>query len=95
MNLYLSDKIKNLPENCLFDKGKIGCGGTSLALECEDPYVICVPFLSLIDNKISQYPNKRRKEPIFAVYKDTGKMQIKYYDRYTKNPKILVTYDSL
>ena len=28
---FLRDFIKKLPENCLFDKGKIGCGGTSLA----------------------------------------------------------------
>lgn len=92
---YLSEKRKSLPEGCLYDKGKIGCGGTSLALECEDPYVVCVPFISLIDNKISQYPNNRRKEEILAVTKDTGKMKIKYYDRSATCPKILVTYDSL
>lgn len=92
---YLSEKISELPKNCLFDKGKIGCGGTSLVLENDEPYVICVPFISLIDNKVSQYPNKRRKDPILPVYSDTGKMPIKYYDRDIAVPKILVTYDSL
>ena len=92
---YLSEKISELPVNCFYDKGKIGCGGTSLALECNEPYVVCVPFIALIENKMNQYPNKRRKEEILAVSKNTGKMDIKYYDRYSKCPKILVTYDSL
>lgn len=92
---YLANLRKNLPENCLYDKGKIGCGGTSLAIECDDPYVICVPFISLIDNKIAQYPNDRRQEDLLPVDGNTGKMEIKYYDRNTTCPKILVTYDSL
>lgn len=59
METYLSEVVRALPKNCLFDKGKVGCGGTSLAIESEDAYVICVPFISLVENKLSQYPNKR------------------------------------
>lgn len=44
---YLKDLIPSLPTDCLFDKGKVGCGGTSLAIECNLPYIICVPFVSL------------------------------------------------
>lgn len=29
---YLAEKMKDLPMNCLFDKGKTGCGGTTIAL---------------------------------------------------------------
>ena len=36
--------MAELPKNCLFNKGKIGCGGTSLAIESDMPYVIAVPF---------------------------------------------------
>lgn len=92
---FLRDFIKKLPENCLFDKGKIGCGGTSLAIECEDPFVIAVPFISLVENKVSQYPNKRREEPILGVTGDTKVSTIKAYLNAVKSPKFIVTYDSL
>lgn len=92
---FLRDFINKLPENCLFDKGKIGCGGTSLAIECEDPFVIAVPFISLVENKVSQYPNKRREEPILGVTGDTKVSAIKAYLNAVKSPKFIVTYDSL
>jgi hypothetical protein len=88
---YLSEIRKNLPENCLFDKGKVGCGGTTLALENDEPYVVCVPFQSLIENKIKQYPEGK----IIGVMEGVGIMDIKYYLREVKIPKIMVTYDSL
>lgn len=53
---YLSEVMKELPKNCLFNKGKVGCGGTTLALNSDKNYVICVPFQSLIKNKMAQYP---------------------------------------
>lgn len=52
MKTYLNNLINELPTNCLFDKGKVGCGGTSMAIECNKPYVICVPFTSLVENKL-------------------------------------------
>lgn len=93
--MYLKNKIKELPLNCLYSKGKVGCGGTSLAIEGEKPYVICVPFNCLIENKLHQYPNDRFKGDILGITSKTGKMDIKYYVRETKIPKIIVTYDSL
>lgn len=30
--MYLKDKISELPLNCLYSKGKVGCEGTSLAI---------------------------------------------------------------
>lgn len=95
MKKYLSDLINELPTNCLFDKGKVGCGGTSLAIECDKPYVICVPFVSLVENKLAQYPNERRKEAILGVYAGINKTDIKKYIESVKCPKIVVTYDSL
>lgn len=95
METYLSEIIRALPKNCLFDKGKVGCGGTSLAIESKDAYVICVPFISLVENKLSQYPNKRRTEPILGVTGETRVREIKEYLEEVEIPKIIVTYDSL
>lgn len=93
--MYLKDKIKELPTNCLYSKGKVGCGGTSLAIEGDKPYVICVPFICLIDNKLHQYPNERFNGEILGITAQTGRIDIKYYIRRVEIPKIIVTYDSL
>jgi hypothetical protein len=99
---YLSDIISELPTNCLFNKGKVGCGGTTLAIEGNKPYVICVPFVSLIINKMTQYINNadmraRRSEPITAEY-GGFRHSASFYASYlasTKVPVIMTTYDSL
>jgi hypothetical protein len=56
---YLSDSqsIKALPKNCIFDKGKVGCGGTTIAITNDEPYVIAVPYVSMILNKCQQHSN--------------------------------------
>ena len=54
---YLSEVSNELPKNCLFDKGATSCGGTTLAIESNEDYVICVPFVSLVNNKVSQHKN--------------------------------------
>lgn len=97
---YLSDYIDELPENCLFNKGKTGCGGTTLAIQSADSYVIAVPFKKLIQNKCEKY------EDIIAVTgevseeellsKISQKINNSLY-KYNKNWKvtIMTTYDSL
>lgn len=94
---YLSEKINELPINCLYNKGKVGCGGTTLAIEGNKPYIIAVPFTSLIENKLAQYPNERRSEPILAEYGErrTSKTYLENYVKNTKVPVIMTTYDSL
>ena len=92
---YLSDKIQGLPKNCLFDKGKVGCGGTSLAIECGEPYVIAVPFTSLVVNKVSQYPNERSEVMPFAVMGGVTVDDIRSYVEGAEMPKIITTYDGL
>jgi hypothetical protein len=89
---YLSNVIEELPKDCIFDKGKVGCGGTTLALTSKENYVIAVPFVSLIENKINQ---KDKYDNVLGVYEKTTKSEIKKYLT-TNNPKhIIVTYDSL
>lgn len=93
---YLNELIGNeLPKNCIFDKGRVGCGGTTIALENDENYVIAVPFVSLVENKLAQYPNERRKEPILGVYAGVTTKEIKEYLHKAKVKKIVVTYDSL
>lgn len=87
---YLSDtEFKSLPANCIFDKGKVGCGGTTLAIESNKPYVIAVPFVTLVENKALQHPN------IFPVYAGVTQDDIKKYVANAKVPIIITTYDSL
>lgn len=85
---YLSDAIGELPKNVIFDKGKVGCGGSTLAITSKENYVIAVPFVSLIKNKCEQHPD------VLGVYEKTTAKMIKDYLRNGGN-KIMVTYDSL
>mgnify|MGYP003618356701 FL=1 len=86
---YIGDIMTNLPANYLFNKGKPGCGGTTIALSNNENYIICVPFVSLVENKSVQYPES------LGVLKDIGINNIKDYIRSTEIKKIIVTYDSL
>lgn len=92
---YLSNVLNELPKNCLFDKGKVGCGGTTLAIESKEPYIVCVPFQSLVKNKIAQYPNDRYTGELLGVLEGVTDYDIKRYLKRVDLPKIIVTYDSL
>ena len=94
---FLSLALNNtLPKNCIFDKGKVGAGGTTIALTNSESYIVCVPYLSLIENKISQsktdsiYPYE-----ILAVTGDTPMKLIKEYMATHPVKKVMVTYNSL
>ena len=43
----------DLPHNCIFNKARTGCGGTSIALNNGENYVVAVPTTELIINKCS------------------------------------------
>lgn len=95
---HLGAQIKKvpLPKNCIFDKGRVGCGGTSLAIESDIPYIICVPFVSIIENKLGQYPNERYSGEVYGFYGNNNlKKDLVAYLNRVKVPKIIVTYDSL
>ncbi|WP_276764483.1 hypothetical protein [Alistipes sp.] len=44
-----------LPENCIFNKGKTGCGATTLAIENRISTLIAVPTVNLIKNKLPEH----------------------------------------
>lgn len=89
---FLNDAMLELPVNCIFDKGKVGCGGTTIALTDTHDTIICVPFVSLIENKVNQkmmYPN------VLGVYEGVSLGAIKEYLAGSYVKKIMVTFDSL
>jgi hypothetical protein len=91
---YLSEVISDFPSNCIFDKGRIGAGCTTLAITNAENYVIVVPFVSLVENKERQHSSQ-----VIGVYSNTKDAAIKRYIKSRKEAelpvKILVTSDSL
>lgn len=90
---YLGEvpEFKKLPEGFIIDKGKVGCGGTSVALDNDVDTIICVPFVELVNNKVAQYGDK-----VIGVHGESPAYLIKDYLKNCKGPKkIICTYDSL
>ena len=87
---YLSEFMEELPENCIFNKVLTGCGGTTVALKSKSKYVICVPFVSLIENKV-KWANENNIEVLPVYGGAAAAEQMCGFE----GDKILVTYDSL
>ena len=84
--------INDLPHNCIFNKVRTGCGGTSIALGNEENYVIAVPTTELIVNKLNSNEN------LFGFYGNYTPILKKNLISYTENKgvkKIMCTYDKL
>ena len=88
---YISEVISDFPSNCIFDKGRVGAGASTIALTNTENYIIAVPFISLIENKVAQYPDNT----LLGVTGNTISSKVKKYLKNTEIKKILVTYDSL
>ena len=80
----------DLPPNAVIDKQVTGCGGTTLALTNDQPYVIAVHLIRMIENKAKQFGTT-----VLSVTGDTKPAEILQYIDSTNNPKILCTYDSI
>jgi hypothetical protein len=91
---YISE-IKNfkIPANCLFNKGKTGCGGTETAINQDGHTIIAVPFVNLAKNK--EITNERRKYDVLAVHGDVDKDAVTDFANLHETLKIIVVYDSL
>ncbi|WP_268036928.1 DEAD/DEAH box helicase family protein [Algoriphagus sp. PAP.12] len=95
---YLNEALNDqLPKNCLFNKGKVGAGGTSIALRNNEDYIIAVPYVPLILNKVTQSLEDKNFYPhqILGVYGGVSKSEIEEYLKTSPIKKIMVTYDSL
>ena len=84
--------INDLPHNCIFNKVRTGCGGTTIALGNEENYVIAVPTTELIVNKLNSNEN------LFGFYGNYTPILKKDLISYTGKKgvkKIMCTYDKL
>jgi len=91
--MYYSDKYSEIPHG-IVNKRLCGCGLSSYALENQNNLVLVVPNISMIENKIGQYPNSRRDEKVFGLYSEVSLTELINYLETTRIPKIMVTYDS-
>lgn len=95
--IYIKEKdgymtINDLPHNCIFNKVRTGCGGTTIALGNEENYVIAVPTTELIVNKLNSTEN------LFGFYGNYTPILKKNLISYTGKKgvkKIMCTYDKL
>lgn len=92
---YLSEipNFTEIPQNCIFNKGRTGCGGTEMAIRhATNSTIIVVPTKDLVNNKTL---GREDNIKILGVTGDTTNSQIKSYMRLNAVWKIVVTYDSL
>lgn len=96
---YLSEALQELPKNCLFNKGVVGGGGTTIALKESKNTIICVPFTELIVNKVTQVNNDDSgfyPYSSIGVYAGVSDKEITdYLSNDNEFKKVLVTYNSL
>lgn len=74
----------------MLDKGRTGCGATTLAIRQQGNTIIAVPYVNLIKSKESQHNGV-----LLGVYEGTGRQEIEEYAQSHSTHKIMVTYDSL
>ncbi len=87
--IYLADFMTELPVNCLLDKGRTGCGGTTIAIKNEKDTIIAMPYVQVIKNKEDQHKN------LLGIYQGITDEQITDYLNTHQIKKIAVTYDKL
>ena len=91
---YASQVIQTIPTGYI-DKTLCGVGLSSVALENNENIILAVPNVSLIHNKVAQYPNHRFNGKVFGVEAGVTKKDIEDYIKNTEIIKIMVSYDSL
>lgn len=84
----ISDFMQEFP-NGILNKKETGVGATHLAITNNQPYIICVPTIELIENKMYQHSN------LFGLYGSVSKEELDLYLYEIEIPKIMVTYNSL
>lgn len=98
--------INDLPHNCIFNKVVTGCGGTTIALQNDEDYIIAVPTTELIINKIGRadagvgivkfHDGKSRKVyGLHGRYNIVVERDLLEYIATNDTKKIICTYDKL
>ena len=84
--------MDDLPHDCIFNKVRTGCGGTTIALTNDENYVIAVPTTELIVNKLNSTEN------LFGLYGNFTlalKDELINYAKRSGVKKIMCTYDKI
>ena len=83
--------MREIPANCVLNKGITGCGATTLAIKQPGNTIIAVPFIGLIQNKVHQIG-----DGLLCIYGEGDKSEeIESYIKTHSLIKIMTTYDSL
>lgn len=106
MKIYLSDFLSDLGDNCIFEKGSTGCGGTTLALNQNDRHVIvAMPTRNTVQSKevIRGKDNNiiGKRNDVFCIWgghKDRFEDLAAYLEKkktFNEKVKIVCTYDQI
>ena len=106
MKIYLSDFLSDLGDNCIFEKGSTGCGGTTLALNQNDRNVIvAMPTRNTVQSKevIRDKHNNiiGKRDDVFCIWgghNDQLKELAAYLEKkktFNEKVKIVCTYDQI
>jgi hypothetical protein len=90
---YLSEFMEDLPDNAFLNKITTGCGMTSLALTTNRKYVICVPFVALVKNKLIWC--KEKSINAIGIYDRSLGGSTEEDLKKFQGDKIITTWDSL
>ena len=83
--------MREIPANCILNKGITGCGATTLAIKQPGNTIIAVPFVELIQNKVHQIG-----DCLLGIYGEGDESEeIGTYIKAHSQIKIMTTYDSL
>jgi hypothetical protein len=87
---YIGEIMSDLPDNVMLNKVTTGCGMTSVTLENNVKYVLVVPYIALIINKVKWCCD--RSINVLPVYcNGSDACEIEGFE----GDKIITTYDSL
>ena len=106
MKIYLSDFLSDLGDNCIFEKGSTGCGGTTLALNQNDRnVVVAMPTRNTVQSKevIRDKHNNiiGKRDDVFCIWgghNDHLKQLAAHLEKkktFHEKVKIVCTYDQI
>ena len=82
--------MKEIPANCILNKGITGCGATTLAIRQTGHTIIAMPYVGLIENKVKQ------ETELLGIFGEGDKTDVvREYMNSHDTLKIATTYDSL
>lgn len=104
--IYLSEFLSDLGDNCIFEKGSTGCGGTTLALNQNDRHVIiAMPTKNTVESKeVIRDKNNviiDKRNDVFCIWSghnDKAEDLKGYLEKikiYGEKVKIVCTYDQI